>query len=130
MVHRFSLRHLTSRLFMLKGSWRMMLRSKTGYVSYLVKDPKTGKEWGERPSAYLSVRQYNNMIGKPDMMLQFAHFISSKYKAEGYTEIQLFCINGISINGRKNQPIIPLDLDLNKITNKTPVEKWILPLIL
>ena len=98
-----------------KFSWRMMLRSKAGYINYKIIDGESGNEWTENPFRYLSERQFNNMIGKPDMMLQFAQFLEKIYREKGYKNIQIFCENSISLNGRKYQAIIPPDLDLTLI---------------
>jgi len=105
-----------------------MLRSKAGYINYKIIDVDSGKEWTENPSAYLSKRQYNNMIGKPDMMLQFAQFLQDIYNKKGYKNFQIFCNNSISLNGRKYQAMIPNDLDLTLVKSGTHLNYWILPL--
>jgi hypothetical protein len=59
-------------------SWRMMLRSKTGYGHFLIKKDDLVLE-KVRPRDYLSPRQERKLYTHPDMILEFAHFLSKIY---------------------------------------------------
>ena len=56
-------------------SWHMKLRSKSGRASFVIKDPDSGREFEIDPNDYLNGRQERKMSTRPDMILQFAHWL-------------------------------------------------------
>ncbi len=62
-------------------SWRMMLRSKSGYGHFVVKNDQ-GLNKKVYPKDYISARQRRSMFTRPDMILEFAHFLSKEFETE------------------------------------------------
>ncbi len=109
-------------------SWHMMLRGKTGRLTYTLKDPDSGKQWVENIGPYLTRRQYSRMIGKPDMIWEFAQFLAEKYRAEGYPNIQVFASCKVRLNGRPAQEMVDTNVDLAQEPRQFGMYLWVLPL--
>ena len=129
-------------------SWRMKLRSKSGWAVFEVRDPATGrvwaidpekesKHWGpgipaaflERPDAtYLTDRQQRKMTGLPDMIIQFAHHLRDEFEAAGYDGVEVRVRARTSLNGRRHQPLVDPSVDLAREPRNLAPADWILPL--
>jgi len=108
-------------------SWRVMLMEKAGYSIFHIKDNETGMEWEASNLDYLTPNQEKMMSTQPDMILQFAHFLSSEYKNEGYKDISVFAESYVALNGRKSRLFINPDIDLTQIEEGFGHKTWILP---
>jgi hypothetical protein len=109
-------------------SWRMLLRSKDGWVRFTAKNPETGKTIVIDPREYLKPRQARKMAGVPDMMLQFAHFIADELERQGHGDMEIRARASVSLNGRPYQLIIDPDVDLTRVSRLEIPASWILPL--
>jgi hypothetical protein len=70
-------------------AWRMMLRSKTGFATFLVVDQQ-GDTTRVRPAQELSRKQARKLATHPDMILQYAHHLREQYHAEAiYAEVKV-----------------------------------------
>jgi hypothetical protein len=81
-------------------SWRMMLRSKTGNISYYVTIPGSDSTIVENPKDHITYNQYTDLIGKPEFIVQYAHFLAKKHQQHPEKEIIVRASNKISLNGR------------------------------
>jgi vitamin K-dependent gamma-carboxylase len=108
-------------------SWRMMLRTKRGEVHFWVENKKTGKKRYVYAKGFLTQRQYNSMVGKPDLILQFAHFLRDRYKSKG-EEVAVYASSKISLNGRAPQEIIRPEVDLAQEERSLWPYSWIMNL--
>ena len=70
-------------------AWRMKLRTKRGEGQFVVAAPEEGKIWLVDPEAYLTSWQARKMLGQPDMILQFAHYLAQEKQREGYENIEV-----------------------------------------
>ena len=61
-------------------SWRVMLIEKAGYVQFYIHEPKMDRKMLIETRNYLTPQQEKMMSTQPDMILQFAHYISSEFK--------------------------------------------------
>lgn len=109
-------------------SWRMMLRDKTGYMYYIIKNPKTGEEKRLYPRELLKPKQYRKMKTHPDMIVEYAHFLAEKIeKEEGYKP-EIYAKTRIGLNGRPTTELVNDKLDLTKIEiGIWPPADWIMP---
>lgn len=96
-------------------AWMMLLRTKRGDMNYLVTDVSRDHTWEVDPADYLSSKQMFTFLGKPDMMLQFAHYLRDSLRAEGYDDIEIRARTAISLNGRPSRPIIDPEVDLTTV---------------
>ena len=109
-------------------SWRMMLRSKTGSMEFFVRDNESERVWVESPRHRLDFRQYRAMVGKPDMILEFAHHLADRYRERGYTDIEIRASVLIGLNGRGRQQMVDPRADLAAEERNLGHYDWILPL--
>jgi len=108
-------------------SWRVMLMEKAGYVTYIIKDTKTGKSGEIDPADYLTDNQLKMMATQPDMILQFAHFIKEEYQNKGMANPEIYAQSYVSLNGRGSRPFINPDVDLGTISQRSNNLSWVLP---
>src|SRR5690606_22521496 len=110
-----------------KFSWRMKLRDKDGRLVLLATDPTTGRTWPIDNRKYLTRRQARKMVGRPEMILQYAHYVADRLRAEGYAEIEIRAQTAISLNTRPPAPLIDPDVDLARVEWTIWPKPWILP---
>ena len=110
-------------------AWRMKLRSISGRALFFVHDNQTGKNWRVNNRDYLNYRQYQYMSCRPDMILQFAHYIHNIWVEEkGYADISVKANVMCSLNYRKKSLLIDREIDLATIPRDLWHDEWILPL--
>ncbi len=103
-------------------SWRVMLVEKTGHVTFVVRNPQTGRESVVFPGEYLTMTQERQMSFQPDMIVQFAHFLAEQYDHPVEVRAEAF----VSWNGRSSQLIIDPNLDLTKVSINLRARPWII----
>lgn len=109
-------------------SWRMMLRGKTGSIMYQVTLPESDSTFSERPMLHINYDQYSDLIGKPELIIQYAHFLAKKYQHLSNVPLQVTATTSVSLNGRPGQPIV--DPSVNLVAKKRGLQhyEWIVPL--
>lgn len=109
-------------------SWRMMLRSKSGYGHFNLVDKKTGKTERIYPRDYLKKKQSNKVFTHPDFILQFAHYLEKKWAEEQGNQVEIYADVKVKLNHRKYQQYIDKDRDLTQVKWSFWEEAdWILP---
>ena len=108
-------------------SWRMMLRSKSGYTNFKVVNTATNKTTPINLTQYLTKKQIRSVNYKPDFMWQFAQYLKKEYKKKG-EDVQVFVSAQVSVNGKPHQHLINEKVDLANIKwNVFKHNDWILP---
>ncbi len=109
-------------------SWRMMLRSKYGFISFKIVDKKNGKTNIIKLKDHLSRKQQHIVATKPDITWQFAQYLKKEYAKEG-KDISVYAQNSkVSVNSSKMRPFINPTIDLaNEEWHHFKHHKWILP---
>jgi vitamin K-dependent gamma-carboxylase len=105
----------------MRWSWRVMVREKNGSVTFLVRDPRTGREWQVAPRHYLTRLQEREMSSQPDLILQLAHHIRDEYRSRVGGEVEVRAEALVSLNGRRLAPLV------NPQTNLATTEDGIGP---
>ena len=108
-------------------SWRMKLRSKRGRVKFRVVNLDTKEERDVHLDSHLSRFQIKKLPLKPDMILQFAHYLRDHEASLGRKNIAVYASSKISLNGRKKQEMIR-QVDLSCVERSLAAADWILPL--
>lgn len=108
-------------------AWHMKLRDKRGSSLFRLVYPETETKITVDPREYLTRRQYRKMSTRPDMTLQFAHFLSEAYESNGERP-EVYADVFVSLNGRPKQRIIDPGVDLSKVKRDLWTSSWILPL--
>jgi vitamin K-dependent gamma-carboxylase len=106
-------------------SWRMKLREKDGSVEFHITDPETGQSWNPNLARYLPRWQYNEMIVRPDMIQQLAHYIAGQETQPGHRRVEVRVDAEVSLNGRKLQPMIDPAVDLGSVPRSLRPASWI-----
>jgi len=108
-------------------SWRMMLRSKSGNVSFKVIDKANNCKIFVNPEDYLSRKQKRLVNTKPDIMWQFARHLKDEYAQKGI-DIAVYVYANLSVNGRPYKKFINPDIDIAALEWETfKHSDWILP---
>jgi hypothetical protein len=109
-------------------SWRMKLRDKSGMMRIFITDRAGGLTWEITPAVDLSARQIHEMSTRPDMVLQYVHFLAERYGAGGRLRPMIRVEQQVSLNGRPYQHLIDPTLDLAAVEPSFAPADWILPL--
>lgn len=109
-------------------AWHMKLRDKEAKAVFFVRDPMSG--WVERvmPETVLTRWQTRKMASRPDMVLQFSHYLASQFPTVEDQPAEVRARVMASLNGRSSQLLIDPAVDLSKVTQSRPPAPWIVPL--
>jgi hypothetical protein len=69
------------------------------------------------------------MAARPDMILQFAHYLADEMGKEGYGQVEVRADVEASLNGREPQLLIDPTVDLAKEPRTLGSASWIVPLV-
>ena len=92
-------------------SWRMMLRSRSGYTNFKVVDKKTGIQIPYNVRSKVTEKQFKTVSDKPDAIWQFAQRIKQEFAEKG-TDVSIYVDSHVSINGRPPKQFIDPTVDL------------------
>jgi len=108
-------------------SWRMMLRSRDGRITYKVVNSKTKDTTKIKLNDYLTIKQQRRVACYPDFTWQFAQHLKREY-AQNDEQIQVFVENKVKINQKPYQQFIDPTVDLANVPWKHFTHNdWILP---
>ena len=113
-------------------SWNMKLNHKIGRGTFYVTDPKSGRKGEFTPerilSSILTKRQFQKMCFRPDMIVQFSHYLADRFREMGFPDVEVRAQVNVSLNGRPHQLLIDPEVDLAKVKRRLwPPASWILP---
>ena len=104
-------------------SWRMKTRVKRSLARFVIRD-NNGKVYPVKVSDYLTEKQIKDMSGKPDLILQFAHFLRDEHKKKGH-DVIVEASSLVSLNGRRFRELIRPGTDLAKEKRQALPYDWI-----
>lgn len=94
-------------------SWRMMLRSRSGYIDYRIVDLQS-KEVLSYPIEEVLTRKQLNRLNSPDMIWQMAQIIKKEYQSRGI-DVAVYADCYVSINGREYSAFVDPNVDLAQV---------------
>lgn len=110
-------------------SWRMKLDDARASARFVVTAPGSGARWEVNPRDYLSPRQTEMMAARPDLILQFAHFLGRTWaKRESVADAEVRAVVLCALNGRRPALLIDPARDLARVARTSTPRDWILPL--
>ena len=109
-------------------AWHMKLRSKRSRLTLLVRDATSGETRRVDPAKELEDWQVRKMTGRPDMILQYAHFLARRERQRTGRTVEVRALTATSLNGRPEQPIINPLVDLVEQRRSLAPANWIVPL--
>ena len=91
-------------------AWHMKLRDKRGRAQFFVytQDEMVVIDLDD----YLTKRQIRKMTTRPDMLLQFAHYLAAEWRAMGYADVAVRATVLVSLNGRDRRLLIDPTVNL------------------
>ena len=108
-------------------SWRMMLRSRGGRITYKVVNSQTKDTVEIDLENYLTEKQQQRVSCYPDFTWQFAQRLKKEYAQKG-EEIEVYVNNRVKINQSPYQQFIDPNVDLASVPWKHFAHNdWILP---
>jgi hypothetical protein len=111
-------------------AWHMKLRDKESEARFTAQDPLTGESGEVDPFAYVTDWQYDEMSGRPDMIVQLAKHIEDTAREDfGLPDLVIKADVMASLNGREPARLIDREVDLTEV-ELTPFghADWIEPL--
>ncbi|SFJ65760.1 HTTM domain-containing protein [Myroides guanonis] len=107
-------------------SWRMMLRSRSGYTYFNVVEKESGKKSQYPLEDKLSSKQRARLT-TADMIWQMAQIIKKEYADKGL-DVAVYADSWVSINGREYSMFIDDSVDLASVSwSYFGHNEWILP---
>jgi hypothetical protein len=111
-------------------SWRMKLRDKEAHAVFQV--TVFDADGVQRialvdPREYLTRDQAAKMAARPDMVLQFAHFLAAEKRRQGHARVKVRAQALVSLNGRRRQFLVDPTVDLAAEKRSLAPASWILP---
>ncbi|TDQ32502.1 HTTM domain-containing protein [Zeaxanthinibacter enoshimensis] len=97
-------------------SWRMMLRSRKGNISFKVVNKANGKSTAISVDDYVTRKQKRMLATHPDFIWQFAQRLKHEYASKG-EDVAVYANALVSVNGRPLRRLIDPNTDL-------AAEKW------
>ena len=105
-------------------AWRMMLRRKQTLTHYLVKSPDGDFQYFSSLSVmtpYQSSRAERN----PELLRQAAIQFQTLAAADGYKDVEVYCLALVSLNGRRPVPLVDPTVDLTKVKRGWFSDDWV-----
>ena len=109
-------------------SWRMKLHDRVARARFYVVDDNSWRQSEVPPRVFLRRTQASKMAARPDMILQFAHYLAEKLPRTGPKPLRVEARVLASLNGRKPQLFIDQNVNLAAEPRTLRHAPWILPL--
>ena len=106
--------------------WRMMLLNQWVRDIFYVTDPNSGQTFQVNPGDYLSNWQVQRMRWRPDMLVQFAHYLAKVMPRSGPKPLKVEARVLVSLNGRKPQLFVDQNVDLAAEERTLGRPRWLL----
>jgi hypothetical protein len=105
-------------------AWHMKLRGKSGTGALFV-ELEDGSQLKVDMRKHLTRRQIAKMRTRPDMLLQYAHFLAEEYADRGAQGVYAHVF--VSLNGRPITRFIDPEVDLSEQPRTLGHAEWIIP---
>ncbi|NES74256.1 MAG: HTTM domain-containing protein, partial [Okeania sp. SIO2D1] len=108
-------------------AWHMKLRDKSAQAEFVVTSPQSNTVWLINPDQYLTSWQTRKMATRPEMILQFSHYLAKQKGQEGYQDVEVRATVMASLNGREPQLLVDPEVNLVTKSRSWWPADWILP---
>lgn len=107
-------------------AWRMKLNKRSADAVFRLTDPATNESWIVRPRDHLQNWQARMVSVRPDMTLQFSHYLAELERAAGRKDIEVRALVMVSLNDHPPQPLIDHWVDLAAERRSLAPAHWVL----
>lgn len=108
-------------------AWRMKLRDKVGHARFHVESMAGEPIATVDPVDWLNRSQVRVMVGRPDMLRQFARHLREEYQRMGYAAVRVRVSSQVCLNGRDAHPLVDPNVDLASEAARLGAVAWITP---
>ena len=110
-------------------SWRMMLRSKSGGIDFIVIDHQKKDTTRVTPTKYLSSKQGRVIATRPDMAWQFVQFLKGELEKDGIRDYSIYANSWARLNKGNSAPLISREIDLAAVKwEPFQHSDWLMPM--
>jgi vitamin K-dependent gamma-carboxylase len=109
-------------------SWRMKLLNRDARARFFVTDPNTKVTHEVDPLEHLRPAQARKMAARPDMILQFAHYLARNEPRSGPQPLQVRAEVLFALNGREPALLVDPKVDLAAERPTLGHARWLLPM--
>jgi hypothetical protein len=95
-------------------SWRMLLGDKDGSVRFFLTSKNAEGTCEIDLREYLAGFQASKLAQRPDMMVQFAHYIHDLFEKRG-ADVEVHAYSSLSLNGRTHRALVDPEVDLASV---------------
>ncbi len=107
-------------------AWNVLLVEKSGAVTFLLREPATGRRWVADPTLLYTRNQLRVMATEPDLIHQAAIAIAADERRRGH-EVEVRVDAWVSLNARPAARLIDPTVDLAAEPRDPWSDDWILP---
>jgi hypothetical protein len=97
-------------------TWRVKLNIKEADAIFTIHDKQKNEQWQLDPHVFLTEWQYETMITRPDLIIQFVKFVETYLNENGYPDIGITANIKMSLNGNHPQLLLDPNKDLTKVS--------------
>ncbi|WP_299554760.1 HTTM domain-containing protein [uncultured Tateyamaria sp.] len=109
-------------------SWRMRIYDRDSKGVFRIVSPVWEETWEVDPYQVMSFRQARNVLGRPDIIYDFAHMLKDAWAEQGYPDVAVHADVRKSLNGCAMQQFTDPEQDLTSIKWEwVRPNPWILP---
>ena len=83
---------------------------------FTIHDKQKNEQWQLDPHVFLTEWQYETMITRPDLIIQFVKFVETYLNENGYPDIGITANIKMSLNGNHPQLLLDPNKDLTKVS--------------
>ena len=112
----------------MRYAWKVMVREKNGSITYHVTQRQTGRTYEVSALDYLTWRQFSDMSGQPDLIVQLGKHIAWDFQRKGFGDVEVRVQAWVSLNGRPRALLIDPEVDLTKVDIGWAPADWIRPM--
>ncbi|MGV7221099.1 MAG: HTTM domain-containing protein [Nitrospinales bacterium] len=111
-------------------AWQMKTRDKGDCrLRFIATDPESKETWALSAENHLTLKQFYKMCKHPQMIIQYAHYLTDDLKKKGISDPIITARTLVSFNYRPPQPLIAPNVNLAKESYSTfSHASWIMPL--
>jgi vitamin K-dependent gamma-carboxylase len=107
-------------------AWHMKLRKKESTMVITVTDPASGRRWTVDPAEDLRPRQLRKLHTFPDILLQYAHHLRDRLRADGISDPMITVDWMCSLNGAPPRRLVDPQVNLAAVERSIWPAPWLL----
>ncbi|MBX2812165.1 MAG: HTTM domain-containing protein [Myxococcales bacterium] len=111
----------------MRFAWKVMVRSKGGDIYYRIRKSGDTRDIEISALKYLTWRQFSDMCGQPDLILQLGKHIGSEYEHRWGQPVEVRVDAWVSLNGRPPARLVDPTMNIQHLTDSGNYSRWLMP---